>query len=198
MSRRLTILNRLEQTWRSCDRCELSLTRNKVVFWRGNPEAPLILIGEAPGENEDKTGRPFTGPAGRLLDDALQDAGLNPAEHVWIANQLGCRPPGNRPPTSDELRTCRPRLFDMARAVGARGKFVLLLGATAGKLAGISSVQDWRGEPLEVTFLGDPEVIARGTITTHPSFVLRTGGKGSQTYQELVNDIKSAYKQAIQ
>ena len=198
MSRRLAVLNQIESAWAGCERCELAATRTKVAFWRGNPEARLILIGEAPGEHEDKSGRPFTGPAGRLLDAALRSAGLDPAEDVWIANQLGCRPPANRKPTHDELRICRPRLFSMARAVGARAKFVLLLGATAGKLAGINTVQDWRREELEVTFLGDPEIVTKGSITTHPSFVLRTGGKGSDTYKELVKDIKHAYSLANQ
>lgn len=196
--RSLAFLGAVSKAWEGCTRCPLSESRNKVVFWRGNPAANIILIGEAPGEDEDRSGRPFTGPAGRLLDAALRDAGLDPAEDVWIANQLGCRPPNNRRPDTEELRACRPRLYEMVKSIIGPKDIVLLLGATAGRLAGVNSVQDWRGEHLVVSFLGEPDLDVPGFITTHPSFVLRTGGRGSKTYQELVKDIKAAHRAASQ
>lgn len=173
--------------------------RRKVVFWRGNPKANLVLIGEAPGEDEEISGRPFTGPAGRLLDAALVSAGLDPAEDVWIANVVGCRPPGNRRPTTDEIRSCRNRLYRMQRVVPAR--FVLLLGATAGSLAGINTVKNWRNEELEVMFRADNpprHVTLPGLIATHPSYVLRVGGKETDAYKDLVSDIREAFRRASQ
>jgi uracil-DNA glycosylase len=195
----LRALAQVEREWRDCDKCELAATRRKVVFWRGNPNAKLILIGEAPGENEELSGRPFTGPAGRLLDAALVSAGLDPAEDVWIANVIGCRPPGNRRPTPDEIRGCRSRLYQMQDAV--TGRAVLLLGVTAGSLAGVHAVKNWRGEELEVTFRDESPsglVELPGFITPHPSYVLRSGGKGSQAYKDLVLDIENAFRRANQ
>lgn len=196
----LRVLARVEARWRNCSSCKLSATRRRVVFWRGNPKAKLILIGEAPGENEEITGRPFTGSAGRLLDAALVSAGLDPAEDVWIANVIGCRPPGNRRPESEELHACRSRLYFMQRAV-PKAQCVLLLGATAGKLAGIAAVKNWRREELEVTFRGEKTGqidVMPGYIATHPSYVLRVGGKNSDAYKDLVCDIKMAFARATQ
>lgn len=92
-----------------CDRCELAATRTNIVFGSGNPEARLMLVGEAPGRNEDLTGEPFVGAAGALLEELLASAGMS-REDVYIANVLKCRPPGNRNPKPAEIEACTPFL----------------------------------------------------------------------------------------
>lgn len=91
-----------------CTGCGLSETRQQVVFSDGNPNARLVVVGEAPGANEDKTGVPFVGAAGKLLDLMLASVDLSRKDSVYICNVLKCRPPGNRNPTPDEIRTCSP------------------------------------------------------------------------------------------
>lgn len=92
-----------------CRRCPLAETRNRVVFGGGNPGARVMLIGEAPGRNEDLTGEPFVGAAGKFLGELLGEAGLS-REQVYIANVLKCRPPANRNPQQVEIDTCTPYL----------------------------------------------------------------------------------------
>jgi DNA polymerase len=100
----------LEQTVASCQRCPLCNTRSQTVFGRGNPQARWMLIGEAPGEQEDKQGLPFVGKAGQLLDNMLAAAGLDRDRDVYIANVLKCRPPGNRNPAPEEILACQDYL----------------------------------------------------------------------------------------
>jgi DNA polymerase len=204
LSHRLSVLNRVEEEWSRCTRCDLHRTRSKVSFWRGNPDARLIIIGSAPDNWDDKSGRPFTGPSGRLLDAALKDAGLNPAEDVWIANQLGCRTPAGRKPLGEELYACSPRLYRLVFPLQA-DKFALLLGPAAGAM--LAMVEDLAAERLrareeervlEVEIFSSANTYTRapGMITFHPTFVLMTGGKNSHSYGELVKDIKLAYIRA--
>jgi DNA polymerase len=88
----------------SCTKCRLAASRTQVVFGVGNPNAALMFIGEAPGQNEDKQGEPFVGAAGQLLTRMLGEIGLT-REEVYIANILKCRPPGNRDPQEDEIES---------------------------------------------------------------------------------------------
>jgi uracil-DNA glycosylase len=92
-----------------CTRCPLHRGRNLTVPGEGNPLSDVLLVGEGPGQREDATGRPFVGPAGQLLDELLRSIGWA-REHVFIANVVKCRPPGNRDPEPDEISTCRPYL----------------------------------------------------------------------------------------
>ncbi|MDO8964700.1 MAG: uracil-DNA glycosylase [Coriobacteriia bacterium] len=92
-----------------CRRCHLAETRNRLVFGVGDPRVRLLFVGEAPGKNEDLTGEPFVGAAGRLLDELLGSIGYDRSQ-VYIANVLKCRPPGNRDPLPDEIRACTPFL----------------------------------------------------------------------------------------
>ena len=82
-----------------CERCDLAATRHQVVVGRGNPSAQVLLIGEAPGQQEDESGKPFVGRAGQLLEKLLREAGLDSARDLYIANVIKCRPPNNRKPT---------------------------------------------------------------------------------------------------
>lgn len=98
-------LQELSEACTACTKCELYKTRNKVVVGRGNPKAPLLFVGEAPGKDEDLQGIPFVGRAGRLLDELLKEAGISENDY-YIANILKCRPPNNRDPLPAERELC--------------------------------------------------------------------------------------------
>ena len=106
----------IEQLAHACNKCELCMTRNNVVFGEGNPHARVMLIGEAPGANEDKQGTPFVGAAGKNLNNILTAAGID-REDVYIANILKCRPPANRDPRADETLACTPFLREQLRSI---------------------------------------------------------------------------------
>lgn len=102
-------LEELHEQCRVCTRCRLRETATQVVPGEGSPDAEIMFVGEGPGKVEDKTGRPFVGPAGKFLDELLDGIGLK-REEVFIANMVKCRPPENRDPQEDEIETCRPWL----------------------------------------------------------------------------------------
>lgn len=99
----------LHSRWKDCDKCKLSETRQNVVFGSGNPDADIIFIGEAPGENEDNEGSPFVGKSGELLDVLLSSLEKH-REDYYITNIVSCRPPKNRDPSADERKLCKPLL----------------------------------------------------------------------------------------
>ncbi len=109
-------LNQLEQQVAACHSCALCEGRRNTVFGEGSPNAGIMLIGEAPGKYEDVQGRPFVGPAGKLLDQLLQRAQLSRSE-VYVANVLKCRPPGNRSPSPAEIEACAPFLRTQVQTV---------------------------------------------------------------------------------
>lgn len=125
-----TRLDNIENKCIDCASCELHKTRNNIVFADGNPEtASIILIGEAPGENEDLQGIPFVGRAGKLLNDYLMEAGLSRENDLYIINIVKCRPPENRVPTKEEKFTCKQFLIEQILTVDP--KLILLCGSTA-------------------------------------------------------------------
>jgi uracil-DNA glycosylase len=144
----------------SCTRCGLANTRTQVVFSDGVVNARLVVVGEAPGANEDATGRPFVGAAGKYLDLLLRSVGLSREESVYICNVLKCRPPGNRNPLPDEIEACTPFLrkqLELIRpeALLAVGSFAAQSltgreGAALGKLRG--QVHSYGGVPLVCTY----------------------------------------------
>ncbi len=109
-------LDQLREQVGACHQCPLADGRTNVVFGEGDPEARVLIVGEAPGKNEDLQGRPFVGAAGKLLDDLLAVAGLA-REDVFIANVLKCRPPGNRDPRPEEIELCTPYLREQTRTI---------------------------------------------------------------------------------
>jgi DNA polymerase len=113
----------------TCQCCGLAATRQQVVVGRGNPNARLLLVGEAPGAEEEACGQPFVGRSGRLLEAMLAAAGLSSERDLYIANVIKCRPPGNRKPSRAEIEACRPWLERQIALV--RPQLVLLVGATA-------------------------------------------------------------------
>jgi uracil-DNA glycosylase family 4 len=159
----------LEREALACTKCPLAETRTQVVFGVGDPHADLLFVGEGPGEQEDLTGEPFVGRAGRLLTSLIEGIGLTRAE-VYIANVVKCRPPGNRDPLPLEIETCRPYLE--AQVAFIEPKVVVTLGNFATKLLldtkdGITKL---RGK--EFPFRDHAVLIP----AFHPSAVLRNGG----------------------
>jgi DNA polymerase len=143
----------------ACTSCGLHETRTRVVFSDGNPQADLVVVGEAPGANEDRTGLPFVGAAGKFLDLLLQTVDLSREDSVYICNVLKCRPPGNRNPQADEIETCTPFLVKQIELVSP--KALLAVGTFAaqfltgqqrplGRLRG--EVHAYQGVPLVVTY----------------------------------------------
>jgi len=122
-------LDALTEHCQQCQRCELGQNRTHAVIHRGNPQAPLMIVGEAPGQNEDEQGLPFVGKSGQLLDKILASVNLNSQQDVYICNVNKCRPPGNRKPTAPEMDACKPYLLEQIRLVNP--KIILLTGATA-------------------------------------------------------------------
>lgn len=100
----------------NCHACSLCETRTNIVFGEGDPHARVLIVGEAPGKNEDLQGRPFVGAAGKFLDELLEEAGLK-REEVFIANVLKCRPPSNRNPQADEIEACAPFLREQTQSI---------------------------------------------------------------------------------
>jgi len=161
----------------SCQRCRLAKGRTQVVFSDGNPQARLMVVGEAPGANEDRTGLPFVGQAGKFLDLLLAAVDLSRRDSVYICNVLKCRPPGNRDPMADEIEFCSPFLKRQIALVApevilAVGSFAaqLLTGVDRplGKLRG--SVYAFEGVPLVVTY--------------HPAALLRNAGWTRSTWDD--------------
>jgi len=149
---------------RGCTRCRLHATRTLAVPGEGPVEAAILLIGEAPGKDEDLSGRPFVGRAGRILDRALNAAGLA-RDSIFITNVVKCRPPGNRRPKSDEKGACRLHLLAEIGAV--RPRIIVTLGSTAlrGLMGPGLGLREARDRPLQ--FGGVPV-----TATYHPAAVL--------------------------
>ncbi|MCX7044891.1 MAG: hypothetical protein NTX50_05290 [Candidatus Sumerlaeota bacterium] len=150
----------------ACIACRLHAGRRNVVPGEGNPSAELMFIGEGPGFDEDRLGRPFVGRAGQKLDQMIAYLGL-PRAQVYICNIVKCRPPGNRTPAPDEAETCRPFLERQIETVAPR--VICLLGATALKfLTGnlTASITSMRGKWIE--YRGIPAL-----PTFHPSYLLR-------------------------
>lgn len=130
-----------------CLLCKLSRSRKNAVPGDGQTSAKIIFIGEAPGKNEDEKGRPFIGVAGRILDEALQKAGIERSQ-VFITNIVKCRPPGNRIPEDDERAACRPYLDRQISLIAPR--IICILGATAySSILGGKSITQNRGKIIK-------------------------------------------------
>jgi DNA polymerase len=168
-------LDQVRELARGCTRCGLAKERTQVVFSDGNPTAQVAVVGEAPGANEDRTGLPFVGAAGKLLDLLLATVDLSREESVYICNVIKCRPPGNRNPLPDEIACCAPYLRKQIelvrpRAILAVGNFAaqLLVGRSEplGKLRG--RVYAYDGTPLVVTY--HPAALLRSPAWTRPTW----------------------------
>ncbi|MGF6967826.1 uracil-DNA glycosylase family 4 [Paraburkholderia sp. WC7.3g] len=150
-----------------CEACRLCEKRTNTVFGVGDREADWMLIGEAPGENEDRQGEPFVGQAGKLLDNMLHSLALARGTNVYIANVIKCRPPGNRNPQPDEVARCEPYLQRQVALV--KPKLIVALGRFAAQslLKTDASISSLRGRVH--TYEGVPVI-----VTYHPAYLLRS------------------------
>jgi DNA polymerase len=160
-----------------CRRCRLADGRTQIVFGVGSPQASLLIAGEAPGYHEDRTGEPFVGRAGMLLNQMLAAIGLSRSQ-VYICNVIKCRPPNNRDPSPDEIATCSPFLDRQVRSVEPR--VILTLGRFAGQvLTGTdlgmqklrTAVRSYREIPVVATF--------------HPAYLLRNPAAKRDSWADL-------------
>jgi len=160
-----------------CTRCKLHSTRHKIVFGDGNPKAELIFVGEGPGADEDAQGLPFVGRAGKLLTQMIEAMGLQ-RKDVYICNVVKCRPPENRQPEEDEVKSCSPFLMRQIDAIAP--KVIVCLGATAAKtlLQTNRGISQFRGEWLE--FRG-----RKLLATYHPAYLLRNPPAKSEVWKDL-------------
>jgi len=170
-------LRRVEEEVRTCTRCRLHEGRTQTVFARGNPRAPLLFIGEAPGEEEDRQGLPFVGPAGKLLDRMIFAMGLK-SDQVYITNIIKSRPPNNREPRPDEVAACFPFLERQIELV--RPRIICTLGRPAANtLLGTNlAMGDLRGKWQ--SYRGIPVL-----PTYHPAYLLRSPGQKRTAWEDL-------------
>lgn len=165
--------------------CPLTgLGARQAVFGRGNPSASLLVIGEAPGEVEDNTGTAFSGESGQLLDKILQAGGFS--DQSYLSNSVFWRPPGNRPPTAQELAICAPFIERMAALI--QPKAVLLIGETAAKsvVKSDDSLMKLRGKWREWT-LSEAGITLPVMTTFHPVFLLRTPAAKRAVWADILN-----------
>jgi DNA polymerase len=148
-----------------CTRCGLSQGRTQVVFGVGPLGAPLMLVGEAPGAEEDRQGEPFVGQSGQLLTRLLREMGVS-REQVWIGNIVKCRPPNNRQPSPEEIRACIPYLLRQIKRINPKVLCTLGAPATHTLLNTTRSMTELRGKIAEA--FG-----ARVLPTFHPAYILR-------------------------
>ena len=181
----------------ACTACDLARTRTQVVFGEGPVPAPIMIIGEGPGAQEDSTGKPFVGRSGQLLTKMLASVDLDRTSDVYITNIVKCRPPDNRVPTAHEISACRQYLNQQLALV--RPYILITLGAPALKtlLQESKPISKVRGQwyRLPVAYQADP-VYAMPLF--HPSYLLRNDSKAKGSPKWLtwhdLNEIKIAYQ----
>jgi uracil-DNA glycosylase len=169
----------LKQAVPACTACSLHKTRTQTVFGVGDEKAEWMLIGEAPGAEEDRLGDPFVGQAGKLLDNMLAAIGLKRGENVYIANVLKCRPPGNRNPEPEEVAKCTPFLKQQISLIGP--KLIIAMGRFASQtlLASDASISSMRGRVYK--YEGVPLI-----VTYHPAYLLRNLPDKAKAWADLV------------
>lgn len=162
-----TKLNKIKEECNNCYKCELGKTRKNIVFSDGNPNAKILLIGEAPGADEDRTGIPFVGRAGKLLTKLIEECGLSRKDDFYICNTVKCRPPENRVPTDEEKSLCENYLLEQIKTVNP--KVIVLCGATSAKsfLGKKIKISEIRGKWYKLFNNIDT------TVIFHPSYLLR-------------------------
>ncbi len=178
-------LEALQAAIRDFDGCDLKLTAKNTVIARGAPQAEVMLIGEAPGRDEDLQGQPFVGAAGQLLDAMLRAAGFDPANDVYITNMLFWRPPGNRTPQLQELQLCLPFTEQHIELVAPR--YLLFLGGTSAKalLAESRGITRLRGRWFAYQHAGLPAPLPAMPLF-HPAYLLRQPAQKRLAWRDLL------------
>ena len=184
-------LEEVKQLCELCNNCSLAQSRTNIVFSDGIPNSKLMLIGEAPGYNEDKQGKPFVGKAGQLLDKIFASVGLSRKENIYICNTIKCRPPENRDPLSEEKEACRA--FLDAQIEILKPRIILLCGKVAlnSMLNTTTGITRVRGKWFEGPYGSKMMPIF------HPSYLLRNDSheKGSPKWLmwQDIQEVKKAY-----
>ncbi len=169
--------NELEKRCAECDKCPLGTTKTNIVIDRGSREAKLMFVGEAPGETEDKTGKPFVGLAGQLLDKYLVAVGFED-ESYYICNILKCRPPKNRNPQQNEIESCMDHLREQTRLI--KPKIIVCLG----KVAACALIKpDFSMTAEHGRWFKKGQFMMCGIY--HPSAILRDSSKKEIMYKDL-------------
>jgi DNA polymerase len=170
----------LQQQVAACIRCDLHRTRTQTVFGVGNRAADWLVIGEAPGAEEDKRGEPFVGRAGQLLDNMLAAIDLSRARNVYITNILKCRPPNNRDPHAEEVACCEPYLQQQIALMQPR--LILAVGRIAAQnlLKTDTPLARLRGRVHRYGEGQTPLI-----VTYHPAYLLRTPGDKRKAWEDL-------------
>jgi DNA polymerase len=171
-----------------CTKCGLAATRKQTVFARGNADARLCFVGEAPGADEDEQGLPFVGRAGQLLDKMIGAMGLDPARDVYVCNILKCRPPGNRRPEPEEMSACFPYLNEQLALVKPR--VIVALGNTA-----VAALLDTK---MGITKVRGQWKLYRGILvmpTYHPSYLLRPSPQQADAKRQAWEDLQQVMKE---
>jgi uracil-DNA glycosylase len=184
MAGRASTLEELRSVFAAFDGCPLKSTATNFVFADGSPQAAVMLIGEAPGGEEDRQGIPFVGPAGRLLDRMVMAIGLRRRD-VYITNILPWRPPGNRNPTDVEIAACLPFIERHIALVAPR--ILVLVGGTSAKalLNSRDGIMRLRGKWLKYAEpYSGAEIAARAIL--HPAYLLRSPAQKRETWQDLI------------
>ena len=164
----------------ACRNCRLCETRTNTVFGVGPLGAPLMVVGEGPGADEDAQGEPFVGRAGKLLDEMLRAIGRSRRSDTFIANVVKCRPPGNREPAEDEAEACRAYLEEQLRRV--QPKLIVALGRVAAQrlLATDTPIGKMRGQTYQWGPDGTPLM-----VTYHPAYLLRSPADKAKSWEDL-------------
>ena len=173
----------------SCHACRLSETRTNTVFSRGNPQASIVFVGEAPGADEDAQGLPFVGRAGQLLDKMIAAMGLDPERDVYVCNIVKCRPPANRKPEPDELAACFPYLDEQLANV--KPKVMVAMGTTA-----VLALFDTK---MGITRVRGQWKLYKGRVPTmptyHPSYLLRPSPQQVEAKRQCWEDLQAVMKE---
>lgn len=175
--KKLDLLNEIAAEVTKCTVCVLHKDRTHTVFAKGNPDSPIVFVGEAPGFNEDQQGFPFVGRAGMLLDNMIKAMKFDPKD-VYVCNVNKCRPPNNRKPTEEEMDSCKPFLVRQLDIV--KPKVIVALGATAvegllGPGVGITRRRGKWGEYNKIPVMP----------TFHPSYCLRNPDSKKEVWDDL-------------
>jgi len=182
--------NLLEKKCISCTKCSLSIGRTNVVFGRGNPKARILIIGEGPGQQEDKQGLAFVGRAGKMLNKSFLSVGIDTNEDCYISNIVKCRPPNNRKPKSIEIENCMPWLDSQIELI--KPKVIVLAGSTA--------VQSYLNINQPISKIRGKWITREGIKYMpifHPSYLLRNSSneKGKPKWLT-IQDLKKVKKES--
>jgi len=185
----VTQLEELKEKVLNCSQCKLRAGCQHVVFGEGNPEAKIMLIGEGPGQEEDRLGRPFVGRAGQLLDRILEVCGFERFTHTYIANIVKCRPPQNRIPLPDERAACLPYLRQQMEII--KPQILVLLGATAlqGLIDPAAKITKMRGQWLDWNGY-------KVMPTYHPAALLRNPGLKREAWDDF-KQVAAMYRELV-